>query len=497
MTASCLACKKGVTAAEYCKASPKTEGCKTDAPATCDPKSGPSSGTTKCPVARCVQPAEGCTERKEFAVTNGGACCAKPCNFYDRSGAMCGPKTPTVAPTVAVGGAVGGCAGTRYGCCDDKTTAKKDLDGANCEASNDKDCCLAMTASCLACKKGVTVEAYCKATPTTQGCSTDGGLGATQPTAKMCPAGCASWSDGCNTCRCTSVGVVGACTERQCVTTTEPKCLVKSNPPIADGTRPVDPAKCDVKMGPTEGNCPVAKCMAPPTGCRMVREFARTSTGCCPKQCNYKDAAGKSCTSTTKPPVICGGCTDKTLRCLACHRGVDADTYCKFAPETTGCTVTYPCTATATRSVVSWAPKHAKWCCDKEKIGCEALEEFNCRTREVWTADKKKWCCEKKKIGCTDTINCFTKEAWPQTKKDFCCKEKKVSSRFCGLIDICPRAYINVCAPRPSLTRLSFHPSLTRPPSPLSLASLHRCRVPPRPTYHRRRSGARSPSARK
>ena len=115
-----------------------------------------------------------------------------------------------------------------------------------------------------------------------------------------------------------------------------------------------------------------------------------------------------------------------------------------MAPETTGCTITYPCTATATSSVVSWAPKHAKWCCDNEKIGCEALEEYDCRTKEVWTADKKKWCCEKKKIGCSDAINCFTREVWPQTKKDFCCKEKKVSSRFCGLIDVCLRTYVKL-----------------------------------------------------
>ena len=355
----------------------------------------------------------------------------------------------------------------------------------------------------MSCAAGLTVAEFCAKKPTTAGCKTDGpanppiadGTRPVDPT-KPPVVCCKALTADCMSCA-AGLTVAEFCAKKPLTAgcKTAPIADGTMKPPIADGTdtRP----KCDVKMGPTEGNCPVAKCMAPPTGCRMVREFARTSTGCCPKQCNYKDAAGKSCTSTTKPPVICGGCTDKTLRCLACHRGVDADTYCKFAPETTGCTVTYPCTATATRSVVSWAPKHAKWCCDKEKIGCEALEEFNCRTREVWTADKKKWCCEKKKIGCTDTINCFTKEAWPQTKKDFCCKEKKVSSRFCGLIDICPRAYINVCAPRPSLTRLSFHPSLTRPPSPLSLASLHRCRVPPRPTYHRRRSGARSPSARK
>ena len=40
----------------------------------------------------------------------------------------------------------------------------------------------------------------------------------------------------------------------------------------------------------------------------MVREFARTSTGCCAKQCNYKDAAGKSCTGggTVKTAAAAG-----------------------------------------------------------------------------------------------------------------------------------------------------------------------------------------------
>ena len=88
--------------------------------------------------------------------------------------------------------------------------------------------------------------------------------------------------------------------------------------PIADGsnTRP----ECDVQTGPKVGNCPVAGCMAPPTGCTMVREFARTSTGCCPKQCNFKDAAGKSCTSTTKPPIADGTMKPvcKYVWCVVC-----------------------------------------------------------------------------------------------------------------------------------------------------------------------------------
>merc|ERR1719166_143326 len=42
---------------------------------------------------------------------------------------------------------------------------------------------------------------------------------------EVCPAGCTSFYDGCNTCKCDGVGKLGACTKKFCVTKNKPRCL--------------------------------------------------------------------------------------------------------------------------------------------------------------------------------------------------------------------------------------------------------------------------------
>ena len=59
--------------------------------------------------------------------------------------------------------------------------------------------------------------------------------------------------------------------------------------------------KCDAKIGPKKGSCPVAKCAPAPEGCKLKTEFvAGKGDSCCPKPCNYVDSKGKKCT-----PKIC------------------------------------------------------------------------------------------------------------------------------------------------------------------------------------------------
>ena len=71
--------------------------CKTTA--KCDAKSGPKQG--KCPMAKCLAPAEGCTIKTEFTKMGDSGCCPKPCNFVDaKTGGKCQPKVcpPTLNP---------------------------------------------------------------------------------------------------------------------------------------------------------------------------------------------------------------------------------------------------------------------------------------------------------------------------------------------------------------------------------------------------------------
>ena len=78
--------------------------------------------------------------------------------------------------------------------------------------NEDRPCCRALTAKCLACAAGTSGEAFCQSNPTTVGCPA------------TIPLACTLWSDGCNECS-VEGGVLGPCTERACVNNSEPRCL--------------------------------------------------------------------------------------------------------------------------------------------------------------------------------------------------------------------------------------------------------------------------------
>ena len=74
-------------------------------------------------------------------------------------------------------------------------------------------------------------------------------------------------------------------------------------------------AKCDAKIGPKQGNCPVAKCLAPAKGCTLKTEFTKMGdSGCCPKPCNFVDAKGKKC----QPKI----CPKKMINPNSCKCGI-------------------------------------------------------------------------------------------------------------------------------------------------------------------------------
>eukprot|EP00928_Gymnodinium_smaydae_P038179 TRINITY_DN26384_c0_g4_i1.p1 TRINITY_DN26384_c0_g4~~TRINITY_DN26384_c0_g4_i1.p1 ORF type:complete len:852 (+),score=120.81 TRINITY_DN26384_c0_g4_i1:97-2652(+) len=89
----------------------------------------------------------------------------------------------------------------------------------------------------------------------------------------------------------------------------------------------------------------------------------------------------------------------------------------------------------------------------KERDGADDEEpshddqDFNCHTREAWTAAKKVWCCAEKQIGCSplshsglsahgeantsrnnaddsSNFNCLTREVWTTEKRKWCCTHK-------------------------------------------------------------------------
>ena len=94
---------------------------------------------------------------------------------------------------------------------------------------------------------------------------------------------------------------------------------------------PPGPTKCDAKIGPQQGLCPMAKCPPPPKGCKMKREFSKTGDACCPKPCNYVDVSGKVC----KPKV----CLPNMINPTACKCGVVTTTVdgCSVTKCKTGC----------------------------------------------------------------------------------------------------------------------------------------------------------------
>ena len=89
-------------------------------------------------------------------------------------------------------------------------------DVQDCSTPPAQICCKAMTADCLACSFGLTVEEYCRRRPETQGCPSP-----------ECPQGCSSYFDGCNRCVCSNG--VQRCTARYCN-----NCLLYTSPSPRD-----------------------------------------------------------------------------------------------------------------------------------------------------------------------------------------------------------------------------------------------------------------------
>jgi hypothetical protein len=158
MTAQCLACAKGVTPLEYCKASPSTIGCKPNRPPPTTPTDGcfarAGNSQDKCAAlvktGRCVFEHGKCTVAKKLPPTLP----ARPADTQkDWCFAQAGESKAKCAPLVKAKKCV-----FKYDKC------------IKLESNTKTTCCVAFTATCLACAKGVTPSEYCKGRPQTVGC---------------------------------------------------------------------------------------------------------------------------------------------------------------------------------------------------------------------------------------------------------------------------------------------------------------------------------------
>ena len=190
-------------------------------------------------------------------------------------------------------------------------------------------CCEAVIASCKACKVGVSVEEYCLkdenkyvngcckirddcanvCTADVQRCPDGTEWGRDEncafPTCpeELCPAGCQTWFDGCNTCKCDSDGKK-TCTRKYCFQLQDSKCM--------DSEQSGQNYNCNTKeiwsaekrqwccLNNRLGCCPEVKCAAPKPGCTRTRVDDINDFGCALYPCGKDECPDR----TTKNPQI-------------------------------------------------------------------------------------------------------------------------------------------------------------------------------------------------
>jgi len=158
-------------------------------------------------------------------------------------------------------------------------------------------CCYAMTADCLACAAGISVEEYCKLNSKSFGCEKFAAKSLPPVVAPvMC---CKAMTADCFAC---SAGV-----------TVEEFCNLS---PGSIG--------CE-KFAPP----PVMCCMA------MTADCLACAAGVSVEQYCQSNSKSFGCEMFVSPPVMC--CMAMTADCLACSKGVTVEQYCESSPTTTGC----------------------------------------------------------------------------------------------------------------------------------------------------------------
>jgi len=230
VNAQCLSCSAGVSVIDYCRKNPRTAGCPIIEPmgcaqypkwqsplaiASCKGQTCKVAGTTaekmQCPQVKCAKPE--CENPKfdapVFKFGSDGVCCRT-----NHCAHTCLETKTTTKPATTINCATRDVwdnwdGKKRSYCCNDKTflgqhkekfcckwglakcdtsttTAKPGMcalirceagtvciEGKGCVKKPEPPvCCKAMTAQCLSCAAGVSVDEYCKENPHTAGCKT-------------------------------------------------------------------------------------------------------------------------------------------------------------------------------------------------------------------------------------------------------------------------------------------------------------------------------------
>lgn len=238
--------------------------------------------------------------------------------------------------------------------------------------------------------RGTSMDTSASGTPAMW--SGDGGGDVIVPSAPvaMCPAGCKSWYDGCNTCACTAPGQ-GMCTEMACASPGTAKCMDAP----AQGECTADVAKKNT------ASCPMARCMAPSpcadgTFPALLEEPEVNADGkCCLKMCNFAACpaeANQPTSSVTVTNAMCpAGCKTwfdgcNTCMCTAPGQGGCTKKMCmtKQAPKcmdepaaTTGCCKTVQSMNPTVPAVTQYTEgSSADACACNGMLGCPSFTHF-------------------------------------------------------------------------------------------------------------------------
>jgi hypothetical protein len=439
MTADCMSCAAGVTVAEFCAKMPTANGCKMDGPAippiadgikppiadgTMRPPMPPiADGTMRPPMppTKPLRPpiADGTMRPPMPPIADGTM---RPPMPPIADGTVRPPMPPIKPPTPPIADGtmrppmppidppmVGGCAGTRHGCCEDTMTSKMDKVGSNCmrkPTKPDITCCMAMTATCLACREKVTKEEFCgrKENKVVAGCES-----IKPPTAccKAMTADCMSCAAG--------VTVAEFCAKQP--KTNGCKADGPTNPPIADGTRPIRPPIADGTMRPPTPPIPFKPACRMPS-CLNVAGME------CPEPASMKalkDAAGcamcpQCVDDDDKPVAMVAKCNKAECRKLGCIPGTSLVTYEKVDKE------------------------GKELCCPKQRcervlipIARPPIKPF-LPPMVGGCASTRHGCCEDKETSKTDMrgSNCISKPTKPTKPPTACCKAMTADCMSCA-----------------------------------------------------------------
>ena len=139
LTADCMACANGMPVEEYCKRAPTTKGCPVVEETTATPTDN--------------SPCKGINEAVMNAEKAHSAAVDKIMAAGDASDAMMQQMERFAAQMEALA--------AQYKRCMSPSTL----------TTTAPMCCKALTANCMACAKGMSVDEYCKRAPTTVGCT--------------------------------------------------------------------------------------------------------------------------------------------------------------------------------------------------------------------------------------------------------------------------------------------------------------------------------------